>query len=124
MPLDRVPGQPLYTLIGLAEGARGCLHICLLDTASTFPSQKRDARCFRLAGRWRAKPHQRRQTAPTLKVTWHGPRRSPVVRVPITEHEIRGRNLRDGPAGAVRSPSLSLSHHRHLAPRDHVSRLS
>ncbi len=39
MPLDRVTGQPLYTLIGLAEGARGRLRIYLLDIASTFPSQ-------------------------------------------------------------------------------------
>ncbi len=82
MPLDRVTGQPLYTLIGLAEGARGRLRIYLLDIASTFPSQKRDARCFRSAGRWRAKPHQRRQTAPTSKVTGHSPRRSVVIRVP------------------------------------------
>ncbi len=60
MPLDRVTGQPLYTLIGHAEGLRGPLRICLLDISPTFSSQKRDTQCFRSAGRLRAKPRQRK----------------------------------------------------------------
>ena len=34
MPLDRVPGQPLYALIGHADGWRGRLCVCLQSSTS------------------------------------------------------------------------------------------